>query len=208
MLTLNLFVVLLVWRNWIHISDFVWSVWLVCLILVPTRSWFCFTYFEFRSFSTCCWVFCNMDPNPRESESGSVKGVGSISSSDMIFRADKIDLKSIDLKLEQHLSRVWSRNLETQNSQKPREVWEIDPSKLEIRYLVAQGTYGIVYRGTYDGQDVAGTLVQSSCLKAIWCSFLWQYMFDFLWNYRICSDWIGIILSQLVMQLYLFLSVW
>lgn len=89
----------------------------------------------------------------------SEKSVGSISNKDMIFRADKIDLKSLDLQLEKHLSKVWSKNLETQNSQKPREVWEIDPSKLEIRYLVAQGTYGTVYRGTYDGQDVAVKLL-------------------------------------------------
>ncbi|XP_057783375.1 serine/threonine-protein kinase STY13-like [Salvia miltiorrhiza] len=89
----------------------------------------------------------------------SEKSVGSISSKDMIFRADKIDLKSLDLQLEKHLSKVWSRNLETQSSQKPREVWEIDPTKLEIRYLVAQGTYGIVYRGTYDGRDVAVKLL-------------------------------------------------
>lgn len=92
------------------------------------------------------------------SKSLSEKSVGSISSKDMIFRADKIDLKSLDLQLEKHLTKVWSRNLDSQNSQKPREVWEIDPTKLDIRYLVAQGTYGIVYRGTYDGRDVAGSL--------------------------------------------------
>ena len=106
-----------------------------------------------------------MDPNTSEelkgvgnssSKSLSDKSVGSISSKDMIFRADKIDLKSLDLQLEKHLSKVWSKNLETQSSQKPREVWEIDPTKLELRYLVAQGTYGIVYRSTYDGRDVAG----------------------------------------------------
>ncbi|KAH6757119.1 Protein kinase superfamily protein [Perilla frutescens var. hirtella] len=89
----------------------------------------------------------------------SEKSVGSLSSKDMIFRADKIDLKSLDLQLEKHLSRVWSKNLETQSSQRPREVWEIDPTKLEILYLVAQGTYGTVYRGTYDGQDVAVKLL-------------------------------------------------
>ncbi|KAG5580687.1 hypothetical protein H5410_051314 [Solanum commersonii] len=81
-----------------------------------------------------------------------------ISSSDMIFRADKIYLKSLDAQFEKYLSRVWSSNVENQN-QRPREVWEIGPSKLEIRYLVAQGTYGTVYRGTYDNQDVAVKLL-------------------------------------------------
>ncbi|KAL6586272.1 hypothetical protein OROMI_001263 [Orobanche minor] len=66
----------------------------------------------------------------------------------MIFRADKIDLKSLDLQLEKHSSRVWSKNIKSQNKNRPKEVWEIDPSRLEIRYLVAQGTYGTVYRGT------------------------------------------------------------
>uniref|UniRef100_A0A0D9Y045 non-specific serine/threonine protein kinase n=1 Tax=Leersia perrieri TaxID=77586 RepID=A0A0D9Y045_9ORYZ len=36
-----------------------------------------------------------------------------------------------------------------------REEWEIDPSKLVIRYAIAQGTLGTVHRGVYDGQDVA-----------------------------------------------------
>ncbi|PIN09163.1 Tyrosine kinase [Handroanthus impetiginosus] len=87
------------------------------------------------------------------------KGAESINSRDMIFRADKIDLKNLDVQLEKHLSRVWSKNVETQNNLKPKEVWEIDPSKLEIRYLVAKGTYGTVYRGTYDSQDVAVKLL-------------------------------------------------
>ena len=84
---------------------------------------------------------------------------GSISSKNMIFRADKIDLKSLDVQLEKHLSRVWSRNIESQSIQTPKELWEIDPSKLEIRYLVAQGTYGTVYRGTYNSRDVAVKLL-------------------------------------------------
>ncbi|KAK4425644.1 Serine/threonine-protein kinase STY13 [Sesamum alatum] len=87
------------------------------------------------------------------------KSVGSISSKDMIFRADKIDLKSLDVQLEKHLSRAWSRNVETQNKQMPKELWEIDPLKLEIRYLIAQGTYGTVYRGTYNSEDVAVKLL-------------------------------------------------
>ncbi|XP_024018778.1 serine/threonine-protein kinase STY13 [Morus notabilis] len=81
-----------------------------------------------------------------------VNGTGSVSSKDMIFRADQIDLKNLDIQLDKHFSKVFSRN---SNNQRPKEEWEIDLSKLDIRYVVAQGTYGTVYRGTYDSQDVA-----------------------------------------------------
>ncbi|KAF3455645.1 hypothetical protein FNV43_RR00284 [Rhamnella rubrinervis] len=81
-----------------------------------------------------------------------VENNGSISNKDMIFRADKIDLKNLDIQLEKHLSRVYTRNKDTE---RPKEEWAIDLSKLDIKYVVAQGTYGIVYRGTYDNQDVA-----------------------------------------------------
>ncbi|KAI9123329.1 hypothetical protein K1719_006218 [Acacia pycnantha] len=70
----------------------------------------------------------------------------------MIFRADKIDLKNLDAQLEKHLSKVWSRKSE---QERPKEVWEIDLAKLEIRYAFAHGAFGTVYRGIYDNQDVA-----------------------------------------------------
>ncbi|KAE9460690.1 hypothetical protein C3L33_07473, partial [Rhododendron williamsianum] len=80
------------------------------------------------------------------------KDVGSISGKDMYFRADMIDFKSWDVQLEKHLSRVWSRDREAQTK---KEEWEIDLAKLDIKSVLAHGTYGTVYRGTYDGQDVA-----------------------------------------------------
>lgn len=95
---------------------------------------------------------CNVDAVSK------LKNPESNSSKNMIFRADKVDLKSLDVQLEKHLSQVWSRNIDSHSSQTtPKELWEIDPTKLEIRYLVAQGTYGTVYRGTYNSRDVAGT---------------------------------------------------
>ncbi|XP_039068632.1 serine/threonine-protein kinase STY13-like [Hibiscus syriacus] len=36
-----------------------------------------------------------------------------------------------------------------------RQEWEIDPSKLVIKGVIARGTFGTVHRGIYDGQDVA-----------------------------------------------------
>ncbi|XP_068634197.1 serine/threonine-protein kinase 54 [Aristolochia californica] len=84
-------------------------------------------------------------------------GVGSFSNKELFVRADRIDLKSLDVQLEKHLSRVWSRD----RTEAPRhkEEWEIDLSKLEIRYVIAHGTYGTVYRSVYDGQDVAVKLL-------------------------------------------------
>ncbi|KAF3611695.1 hypothetical protein DY000_02049140 [Brassica cretica] len=79
--------------------------------------------------------------------------VGNDSKKDMIFRADRIDLKNLDIQLEKHLSRVWSRNIE--KNPKPKEEWEIELVKLEMSNVIARGAYGIVYKGIYDGQDVA-----------------------------------------------------
>ncbi|KAK1352677.1 Serine/threonine-protein kinase HT1 [Heracleum sosnowskyi] len=82
------------------------------------------------------------------------KDVGS--NSNTFVRADKIDFKSWDLQLEKHLSRVWSRDREVGGGgPTKKEEWEIDLAKLDIRNVIAHGTYGTVYKGSYDGQDVA-----------------------------------------------------
>ncbi|KAE8734124.1 Tesmin/TSO1-like CXC domain-containing protein, putative isoform 1 [Hibiscus syriacus] len=85
------------------------------------------------------------DENPKMKASG-------INANDMIFRADKIDFKTLDMQLEKHLNLVWSKNVD---EHKPTVEWDIDLAKLELRYAVARGTYGTVYRATYDNKDVA-----------------------------------------------------
>ncbi|XP_031476087.1 serine/threonine-protein kinase STY13-like [Nymphaea colorata] len=83
-------------------------------------------------------------------------GSRSLGSRETFFRADQIDLKSLDYQLEKHMSRVWSKDKE---AQRPRAEWEIDLSKLDVKSVIAHGTYGTVYRGVYDGQDVAVKLL-------------------------------------------------
>ncbi|RWW46882.1 hypothetical protein BHE74_00047167 [Ensete ventricosum] len=94
-----------------------------------------------------------------------LKGFRSFGTNDMFFRADKIDLKSLDIELEKQINKAWSK--ENGGVKGPKEEWEIDLSKLEIRYVIAQGTYGIVYRGTYDGQDIAGTFLHKAMFTAV-----------------------------------------
>ncbi|XAR61177.1 Dual-specificity kinase [Bertholletia excelsa] len=76
----------------------------------------------------------------------------SLSNKETFLRADKIDLKNWGLQLDKHLSRVWSKQSQANTK---KEEWEIDLAKLDIRYFIARGTYGTIYRGSYDGLDVA-----------------------------------------------------
>ncbi|QCD81086.1 dual specificity protein kinase zakA-like [Vigna unguiculata] len=109
-------------------------------------------------------------------------------SSDGFVRADQIDLKSIDEQLERHLNKVLTidkkkRSDEEEdadqvhvhtsataspkfrpasarlNLKKQKQEWEIDPSKLIIKSVIARGTFGTVHRGIYDTQDVAVKLL-------------------------------------------------
>lgn len=52
-------------------------------------------------------------------------------------------------------------SLSLSSSVKPRQRhdWEIDPSKLIIKSVIARGTFGTVHRGVYDGIDVAVKLL-------------------------------------------------
>ncbi|KAL0417006.1 UNVERIFIED_CONTAM: putative serine/threonine-protein kinase DDB [Sesamum latifolium] len=108
-------------------------------------------------------------------------------SSNGFVRADQIDLKSLDEQLERHLNRAWTNEKNKKKNQeeyysssntstaavaavpaplpaaitprRQRQEWEIDPSKLIIKGVLARGTFGTVHRGIYDGQDVAVKLL-------------------------------------------------
>ena len=116
-------------------------------------------------------------------------------SSDGFVRADQIDLKSLDEQLEKHLNRVWtmdknkkkeddsssaaaaiptlapSTTASTTAPTTARQDWEIDPSKLIIKTVIARGTFGTVHRGVYDGQDVAGLYLFPSLTPTPTCRF-------------------------------------
>jgi hypothetical protein len=90
---------------------------------------------------------------------------------EMYVRADKIDLKNLDVQLEKSRSQVWLEHQRSQRTASPRPEtplleWEIDLAKLDIQNQIAHGTFGVVYRGTYDGHDVAGTYVHTSARNA------------------------------------------
>lgn len=99
--------------------------------------------------------------------------VNNNNNSDGFVRADKIDLKRLDEQLQRHISRSLtldkqqqkkSDNDDESESRSPtprsavsfKEDWEIEPSKLLIKSVIARGTFGTVHRGVYDGLDVAG----------------------------------------------------
>ncbi|CAI5516702.1 unnamed protein product [Closterium sp. Naga37s-1] len=92
-------------------------------------------------------------------------------------RADLVDLADLDRALDRALSRrekpaaavqaagaagkgggsdadKLGHGPQAEGSERPK--WEIDVKKVVLRKLIANGTFGTVYRGTYQGKDVAG----------------------------------------------------
>lgn len=62
-------------------------------------------------------------------------------------------------KLDEILNTHFTRRSPGSAALRQKEVWEIDHSKLVLKNMIARGTYGTVYRGVYDGQDVAVKLL-------------------------------------------------
>lgn len=74
-----------------------------------------------------------------------------------MVRADLLNLADIDAALERHLGRT--QNKPAPEPRGPVEEWEIDPHDIILKNVIAQGTFGTVHKGVYEGQDVAVKLL-------------------------------------------------
>nr|XP_009589903.1 serine/threonine-protein kinase STY13-like [Nicotiana tomentosiformis] len=72
----------------------------------------------------------------------------------------EIDLRRMDEQLQKHLDRVFS-NPKCCESEEPKvqvikkEEWEFDCKNIKVESLIGQGAYGSVYKGVYNGKEVA-----------------------------------------------------
>ncbi|XP_074316759.1 serine/threonine-protein kinase 52-like [Silene latifolia] len=93
-------------------------------------------------------VIGNENAEPPENPNSNGTDVGNRSETNSYVRADRIDFRNWDV----IYSRGYSRELETNTN---KAEWEIDLAKLDLKNVIAHGTYGSVYKAVYDGQDVA-----------------------------------------------------
>ncbi|KAL5197526.1 hypothetical protein ABZP36_001038 [Zizania latifolia] len=77
---------------------------------------------------------------------------------DEYIRADKLDLTSMDMKLEEHLA-AKALGKHDGGAEGPKAEWEIDLSSLHIQRTVAHGVHGTLFRAEYNDQDVAVKLL-------------------------------------------------
>lgn len=72
-------------------------------------------------------------------------------SSTKMFVREKIDFKMwAGVDFDKYVANIWSKKNEIQ------EEWEIDLINVDIRNVIARSTCTTVYKGVYNGQDVAG----------------------------------------------------
>eukprot|EP00246_Nothoceros_aenigmaticus_P001306 TRINITY_DN11814_c0_g1_i1.p1 TRINITY_DN11814_c0_g1~~TRINITY_DN11814_c0_g1_i1.p1 ORF type:complete len:224 (+),score=37.37 TRINITY_DN11814_c0_g1_i1:135-806(+) len=97
-------------------------------------------------------------PEVDEVDKAALQNVGTVltKKTSSFVRADLVNLANLDAAFEKHLNRS-TRG--TPGQPRPVEEWELDPTKLLLKNVIAQGTYGTVHRGVYDGKDVAVKLL-------------------------------------------------
>ncbi|KAK6791373.1 hypothetical protein RDI58_010454 [Solanum bulbocastanum] len=78
----------------------------------------------------------------------------------------KTDLKRMDEQLERHLDNLFSKGCDESKKLEvtKKQEWELDPTKLKVNVnnLIAEGAYGSVYKGVYNGQQVAVKILDLS----------------------------------------------
>ncbi|KAJ7537882.1 hypothetical protein O6H91_11G026200 [Diphasiastrum complanatum] len=97
----------------------------------------------------------NLDKHDNREEKSKASGKPG-SKANSFVRADLVNLADLDAVLEKHAIKTFSEKVEPRQ----KEEWEIDTSKLVLKDVIARGTFGVVHRGTYDGQDVAVKLLE------------------------------------------------
>jgi hypothetical protein len=101
-------------------------------------------------------------PEETASSSQMMKTLHSGNLSDEYVRADTFDLCNLDVAMDKRavdkLLAAEKKRAETEQRRddEPMEPWEIDLAKLEVEQLISPGTFGSVYRATYDGKVVLG----------------------------------------------------
>ncbi|KAL5213133.1 hypothetical protein ABZP36_023980 [Zizania latifolia] len=98
-------------------------------------------------------------PNLKVAALGSFLQLGDIKEEEEYeYRADMLDLTSMDIKLEEHMAAkaLGKRDDEPEG---PKAAWEIDLSSLHIQRAVAHGVHGTLFRAEYYEQDVAVKLL-------------------------------------------------
>ncbi|KAE8806034.1 Serine/threonine-protein kinase HT1 [Hordeum vulgare] len=97
---------------------------------------------------------------PMAQRSGFLGGGGKMEAETYI-RADMIDLEELDLeKQRESIAKTLALEKQRQkDNHRPMAPWEIDLAKLTVHRRIAPGTFGSVYRATYDGKDVLAILL-------------------------------------------------
>ncbi|XP_047050648.1 serine/threonine-protein kinase STY13-like [Lolium rigidum] len=76
------------------------------------------------------------------------------------LRADMFDLDSLDVEVDKKtMAKLLATEKQRDRGDEEMEPWEIDLAKLEVHELISPGTFGSVYRATYDGNVVLAKLL-------------------------------------------------
>lgn len=99
-----------------------------------------------------------------EGNAAKVENPVALKKKNSMVRADLVNLADVDAALERHLNKQYSRPAPSgetvSEAPGPAEEWEINPREINLKTIIARGTFGTVHKGVYKGQDVAVKLLE------------------------------------------------